>query len=355
MPKIIGIETTLPAYRYAQSTLRDRVIELTAPKDSRLFQAVFNRSSIEHRYSVLPDFTVDSDQHTLFSTEKVMGLDARQKVFEKESVILSTESSINLLNRLEIEPKEITHLITVSCTGLTAPGLDVLLIEQLGLNDDIVRIGVNFMGCHAAFQALRMAGLFTQTMPTAKVLVVSVELCSLHFQPDISEDYIIANALFGDGCASCVVVDDSVDKPGLVLEEMYTKQLRKTSSKEMAWKVSEKGFLMKLSAYLPQILEANLKEELQSFFIESFRETVDTWCVHPGGKNILQAVAKSFSLPLDQLHDSFETLRNYGNMSSATILFVLKRLFDNPQEQTVAMMGLGPGITVEACKARYVV
>ena len=355
MPKIIGIETALPAYKYKQSTLRDRVIELTGPKDSRLYQAVFNRSCIEHRYSVLPDFTVDSDQYLLFSTQKVMGLDARQEVFERESVNLATSSSRNLLERLKVSSTEVTHLITVSCTGLTAPGLDVLLIEQLSLKDDIVRIGVNFMGCHAAFQALKLASLFIQTMPSAKVLVVTVELCSLHFQPSDSEDYVLANALFGDGCASALLVDDSSTLPGLVLEEMYTKQLKNTSSKEMAWKVSEKGFLMKLSAYLPQILEANLREELQSFFVDSFRETVDTWCVHPGGKNILQAVAKSFSLPLEQLHDSFETLKDYGNMSSATIMFVLKRLFDNPRRHTVAMMGLGPGITVEACKAHYVV
>ncbi|MES2881374.1 MAG: type III polyketide synthase, partial [Bacteroidota bacterium] len=249
--------------------------------------------------------------------------------------------------------KAITHLITVSCTGMSAPGLDLQVMELMDLPKDTHRTSVNFMGCYAAIQALKMADAFCTANPQAQVLIVSTELCTLHFQREHTMDNIASSLLFGDGSAAALVVSNNHAAKGLVLDDFYSEVITK-GKRDMAWELSSQGFVMTLSGYIPELIEEDFQAILQRAMAKTNSDvsSVSHWCIHPGGKRILEAIERSLHLSSQALLPSYEVMKDYGNMSSATILFVLKKILHDKKEiKKLAAAAFGPGLTFETFTA----
>ena len=255
----------------------------------------------------------------------------------------------NFINGL-INGNEITHLITVSCTGMSAPGLDLQVMELMGLPQNVYRTSVNFMGCYAAIHGLKIADAICRSEKNAKVMIVCTELCTLHFQKEPTVDSIASSLLFGDGAAAVLVTNNEYNKPGLKLDQFYSEVITK-GKKDMAWELSSSGFLMTLSGFVPELLEEDFNplvtRALEKANIE--RNEIAQWCIHPGGRRILDAIHRSLSFTNGDLRYSYETLKEVGNLSSATILFVLKKIMNSglTSGQRVFGAAFGPGLTME--------
>ncbi len=235
---------------------------------------------------------------------------------------------------------------------MAAPGLDVLLVKELGLPANIERTAVNYMGCYALFHAFKLANYICNSTPGSRVLIVSVELCTLHFQKAYSPDQVAANLLFGDGASACIICSDKpLDRPYFSINQFYSELIEK-GEKDMAWKISETGFLMTLSAYIPSLIEAGIGAITQKAMDQlSLQKTqVGHWAIHPGGRKILDQIRTELNLEPEDLWASYAALRDTGNLSSATLLFVLKKIISQPgynENQPVFAAGFGPGLTVE--------
>lgn len=244
----------------------------------------------------------------------------------------------------------ITHFITVSCTGMAAPGIDIALVQLLGLPNDIYRTSVNFMGCYGAFHALKIADDICRSNPHAKVLIVCVELCTIHFQPLADEDNLMANLLFADGAAAAVV---SNEPKGLEITA-YHSLLAPAGIHDMSWQLSHTGFLMRLTSYIPALLEKHIAPLLHATLGKTgwSRNEVQHWAIHPGGRKIIETIAQELSLTAAETAHSTKVLREYGNMSSATILFVLREMLEQEVTGNIFACGFGPGLTMETLLLR---
>ena len=349
MPKIVSIGTAVPKYAHKQEDIMRFMLDATNPdeKNKKLLPILYKRSGIDTRYSVFPDFSLLRGSWHFFGNNcTAPSLEQRMKLFNEEVVALSEKSIHDCLQNTNLQ--EITHLITVTCTGLSAPGLDILLAEKLNLPSHIIRTSVNFMGCYAALHALKIANAFCKADASAKVLIVCTELCTIHFQKSGDVDAILSSTLFADGSAACLVVGDEKAK-GLSIQQFFSK-IALAGQLDMAWQLSGNGFLMTLTNHVPKLI----KEEIGGLLDCALKELnlsnkdVINWAIHPGGKNILEAVETSLALTSPDLAASYDVLRNYGNMSSATILFVLKQMMQNPTTKgNIFTVAFGPGITIE--------
>ena len=317
--------------------------------EARKLGFLYRKSGISTRYSVLSDFEKASCQdYTFFpkseNFEPFPGTKARMEVFRKTAPLLCEEAVINCLSKTPVKGSEITHLILVSCTGMVAPGVELELMNRLGLDDSVERYCVHFMGCYAAFTGLKLADKIVKAEPEAKVMLVSVELCTLHFQKEYVEDNVLANSLFGDGAAAALVMQSEF---GLKIKS-YLSQVLREGEEDMAWGIGDFGFEMRLSKYIPSLLDKGIQQLKEKFEKKFSLSTVDNFAIHPGGKQILQKVQAAFGLPESANAHALEVLRKYGNMSSATILFVLERMMDDDDIQgDILSMGFGPGLTLE--------
>jgi predicted naringenin-chalcone synthase len=253
----------------------------------------------------------------------------------------------------KINKKSITHLITASCTGMSAPGLDLQILEAMDLPSNIFRTSVNFMGCYAAIHALKLADALCSENKDANIIIVCTELCTLHFQKQNSIDNIASSLLFGDGAAAVLVTHDSNKQGGLQIKNFYSEVAFK-GKQHMSWQLSSSGFLMQLSSYLPDLIEEDFSGLVQNALQHACvnKSEISHWCIHPGGKKILSSIQKSIDIPGEALLQSYNILRDYGNMSSPTILFVLKEIMDelkNKKNQKANIFGaaFGPGLTME--------
>ena len=362
MSKIISIATALPKYKYAQMELfqfADKV-HCDSETDTRKLRFLYKHSGIDTRYSVLPDFLQQNIDRTFFGTkedlEPMPGIERRMECYQQNAIALSVEAITNCIKE-KISPQDITHLITVSCTGMSAPGLDLQIMEAMNLPPEIQRTSVNFMGCYAAIHGLKMADAFCKADVNAKVIVVCTELCTLHFQKENTIDNLTASLLFADGSAAILMQNESAEK-GIILNSFFSKVALKGKD-EMAWAISSKGFLMTLSGYVPDLLKEDFEELVNAALQknELSKEDITHWCIHPGGKKILEVIAQCMQLPAEALKDSYEVLKDYGNMSSATILFVMQKMFDelneHPKEAIIFGAAFGPGLTMETFTASY--
>jgi predicted naringenin-chalcone synthase len=355
--RIISIGTAVPEYSITQdAALGFMHKEYRDPTASRKLNVLFHQSAINCRYSVVPDFA-DSDERKLFPlTHEMPMVSERIDVFKQNALPLAVKAIENSFKNISVSIAEfgITHLITVTCTGLHNPGLDTELMQKLELPPDIFHTSVNFIGCNAAFPALKIADSFVKSNSDARVLVVCVELCTLHFQPKNDIDNLLSNTIFGDGAAAVIMVPDAVARAqnlkGFLLNG-FSSMLFGRGKDLMGWNITPVNFEMILDAGIPDFfgqelgrLMAVVKEKLQLT-----PENIDHWAVHPGGKKILETVQRGLQLKNDDLKHSYEVLRNYGNMSSPTILFVLNEIFkSNPQNgETLFALGFGPGISIE--------
>lgn len=360
MSKIISIGTAVPAFKHRQQDIMRFMQEVYAPTeaDKRKVRFLYHQSAIDTRYSVIPDYSRTAAEWKFYpateNLEPFPSLEQRMTWYQKYAAPLSMHAVRDCLDG-KVKQGEITHLITVSCTGMSAPGLDLQLIELLDLPRNTWRSSVNFMGCYAAVHALKIADALCQANQDARVLIVCTELCTLHFQRESSVDNIASSLLFGDGSAAVLVTHNKDPHKGLQIDSFYAEIIPKGRG-DMSWELSSSGFLMTLSSYIPELVGADFEalagRALQQAGIAPSQVT--HWCIHPGGKKILEAVAESLQLEKDELHTCADVLRNYGNMSSPTILFVLKKLMQQmtaapPKEtkQTVFGAAFGPGLTME--------
>jgi predicted naringenin-chalcone synthase len=324
--------------------------------ERRKMRFLYHQCGIDQRYSVVPDYSRTINEWKFYpqseNLEPFPSLEQRMALFNKQAPLLSIDAIRNCLNGV-VHDHEVTHLITVSCTGLSAPGLDLQVLELLDLNKSLVRTSVNFMGCYAAIHALKIADAFCKADRGAKVLIVCTELCTLHFQRDNTMDSIASSLLFGDGAAAVLVTSAQSNLPGYQIQNFYSEIIPK-GKRDMAWELSSTGFLMTLSGYVPDLIEEDFNSVVNRCLEKSGLQITDVqgWCIHPGGKRILEAIQKSTGITREQLAPSYNVLQQYGNMSSATILFVLKKLLqEKEQHRNIFAAAFGPGLTVETFTA----
>lgn len=365
MSKIISIATAVPAYQHQQSSIFNfaNAIHSSSDDESRKLKFLYGHSGISTRYSTLPDYSCVINDREFYSREKDLepfpDLEKRMDWFQQNATSLSV-NAINDCIKGKIENNDITHLITVSCTGMSAPGLDLEIMQEMNLPQDIFRTSVNFMGCYAAVHALRLADAICKNEPGANVVIVCTELCTLHFQKEKTIDNITSTLLFADGSAAVLMQHDDSKEKGLSLKSFFS-NVAFNGKKDMSWRLSSKGFLMTLSGYVPELV----KEDFDTLVSKALdkagvkKEAIDYWCMHPGGKKILEAISQSLQLKNDDLKYSYEVLNDYGNMSSPTILFVLKKILDelqsteNISSQNIFGAAFGPGLTMETFIATY--
>lgn len=320
--------------------------------EKRKLRFLYHQGGIDKRYSVIPDYSLPADGWEFYpateNLEPFPSLELRMEYFHRYAATLSMAAVKNCL--ADMPATNITHLITVSCTGMSAPGLDIALMELMELPSTINRTSVNFMGCYAAIHALKIADAFCKADAAANVLIVCTELCTLHFQKAYSIDNITSSMLFGDGAAAVLVTGD-VNGEGASIDHFYASVSQK-GSKDMAWQLSGRGFLMTLSSFIPDLIEEDFAALVDAALDHAGlrKEDIDSWCIHPGGKKILESVHKSLGFTNGQLEPCYEVLREYGNMSSPTVLFVLKKILGNTgtaKRGKIFGAAFGPGLTME--------
>ena len=354
MSKIISIGTALPAYKNKQDDILKfmQLVFAMNNVENRKLKFLYHHSGIDYRYSVIPDYSCEINNWKFYpqteNLEPFPSLEQRINLFNQHAPSLSVDA-IHSCIRQNINSNDITHLITVSCTGMSAPGLDLQVMELMDLPKNIYRTSVNFMGCYAAIHALKMADAICSQEKNAKVIIVCTELCTLHFQKEPTLDNITSSLLFGDGSAAVLVTNDE-DKNGLRLDNFYSEVITK-GKKHMSWELSSSGFLMTLSGYVPELLEEDFSPLVTRALEKAGmkKNEITHWCMHPGGKRILDAIYRSLEFNNGELDHSHETLKEVGNISSATILFVLKKIMqtNSHPDQKIFGAAFGPGLTME--------
>jgi predicted naringenin-chalcone synthase len=322
-------------------------------RDERIIHHIYSRSGIQTRYSVVDDFRKTGPHQLFFNGQGASpGTASRNNTYIKEGRKLFVDVANKLIKNSEFTPNDITHLITVSCTGFYAPGPDYDIIKSLGLSPKTERYHLGFMGCYAAIPALKMADQICRANKDANVMVVSVELCTLHFQANPKMDDLLSASVFADGGSGAIVSTREPNQTSYQIDG-FASAITEKGKDDMAWSIGDTGFNMILSNYIPDLLEEGLHPFLDPV-LKQYQLTlddIDLWGVHPGGRAILDKVQKTFSLPDGALSSSRNILSNYGNMSSATVLFVLKEILDMPSKsdngRTLAM-AFGPGLTLES-------
>lgn len=361
MSYIAAIETSVPDYVHTQEQFADFYSNSTDDVDlKRKIKILSAKTGIEKRYSVLKDYSHSPQEFEFYSKNAALvpepGLDVRMQIFKEEAIKLSVKTVLKI-ERFNTIKNNITDIITVTCTGLFAPGLDIQLIQELQLSPSINRSSINFMGCNAAVLALKQADAICKANGNAKVLIVCTEICSIHFQKNYSDDYIISNQLFGDGCAAVLVTADPVEfAPDTIIKmnEFHSLLIHKGYN-DMAWQLSETGFKMNLTSYVSELINGNIKTMLDDVHVQS--ENIDFWAIHPGGKKIIDEFCDALQLNKEKLAASYDVLRNYGNMSSPTVLFVLKQVLENNTNsnkgQSIFTAAFGPGLSIETVTLVY--
>ena len=353
--RILAIETAVPETVLSQARARDLLAGQPGRSrlGERLTRAAFDASAIDTRRTVLPELAHGGS--TPFLGEGVVlpaSTGLRNALYAREAPALAVAAARQALDAAGVRPDEVTHVVTVSCTGFVSPGPDLALVKALGLPVSTSRLHVGFMGCCGAFPALRAADAACAADPDAVVLVVCVELCTVHLGASDDPEQIVAMSLFGDGAAAAVVATRDSERATLELHSFRTSVLP-DSIDEMTWTIGDQGFVMRLSAQVPAHLGAGIREALSPLLggdspDGAVTSAIDAWAVHPGGRAILDRVEEGLGLPPEALADSRAVMAEFGNMSSGTVLFVLRRMLRAGVEGRVCAMAFGPGLTLEA-------
>lgn len=340
MARITRIATAVPDLDFEQDYRRWATTRL-GERQSRVYERMAERSGIEHRWSVLAEEDAKLEQGTgLYGSHDPPGTAKRMQIYAREAPNLALRAIVKLGSL-----GAITHMVVASCTGFVAPGIDQIIARRLGLADDVERVLVGFMGCYAAVTALRTARHIVRSDVGARVLVVTVELSTLHHQEQIEIEPLLAGAQFGDGAAAAIVEKDGA---GLDLGEGISAALEE-SDELITWQIGDTGFVMHLSGAVPgRIRDALCKPGAQERITggEGGVNALDAYAVHAGGRSILDAVEAGLNLHPRALDHSREVLRHFGNMSSSTLMFVLERVMRDRPRRGVAL-AFGPGLAME--------
>ena len=312
----------------------------------KLFDRMASRAGIAHRWSVLPAAPGGGSPVAtggFYDVAPLPGTAARMRVYADAAPALALEAIAALRRRVALDG--ITHLVVASCTGFVAPGVDQIIAARLGLAADVERLLVGFMGCYAAVAALRQARHIVRSEPAARVLVVTVELSTLHLQPATAIEPLLAMLQFGDGAAAALVTGTP---GGFALGRPFAAALPE-SAELIRWDITDSGFAMHLSGEVPGRIAAALADAaLRGVMTAGVAPSaIDGWAVHAGGRSILDAVEHALGLSHDALAASRAVLTDFGNMSSATLMFVLARLLAGPPVQHGVALAFGPGLAAE--------
>lgn len=314
--------------------------------------ALHKRSGICKRHSVLLQSPEHSPRQSFYEAplngERGPGTAQRMQAYQQEAGRLATRSAMDALSRANCSAGAITHLVTASCSGFFAPGIDCELIERLGLNRGVRRVNVGFMGCHAAINALSVARAFCQSDPSATALVCSAELCSLYMQYGWDRERVLANALFADGAATAVLAQSNEDSLWSI--QATGSFIVPDTAQHIQWCIGDNGFEMRLSAEVPEILSRYLRPWVQGFLASEGLSLpqIGSWAIHPGGPRIVQSAQEALGIDPQCTEASLDTLAQFGNMSSPTLLFVIQSLIEKNAELPCVAMAFGPGLAIEA-------
>jgi predicted naringenin-chalcone synthase len=367
-----GLSTVVPPTVLIQEEVRD--VFGAQPGLNRLAQRIvstsFNVSGIERRHTVLTELSRDAhpDEPVFFDIDSgellFPGTKARNELYAEFATELYVEAGRAAIAATPgIEASDVTHIITVSCTGFYAPGPDFVIARELQLDAGVERYHLGFMGCYASVPALRIAKQLCEADAAAVVLVVSVELCTLHLRSSNDPDTIVASSLFADGAGAGIVTAKPLEDGERAFDlDRFATRITPVGEGDMAWKIGDHGFEMVLSNAIPSIIDDHITGALEPLFdhdpglaealaTDASSEAIEHWAIHPGGRSILDKVESRLVLTEAQLVPARETLRDYGNMSSATVLFVLRNILDSDAAadgDRVAAMAFGPGLTVES-------
>ncbi|WP_439591038.1 type III polyketide synthase [Microbacterium sp.] len=358
--RIVSIGTAVPSAAVEQTRIRDFFAAQPGLDRlaRRLIGASFDSAAIDRRHTVLTQLADAADGVPGPAGVDFVGADrvllspttgARNDVYAALAPGLSAEAGRAALQEAEVEASAITHVVTVSCTGFFAPGPDYRLVRDLGLSPAVERYNIGFMGCAAALPALRLASRITVAQPDAVVLVVCTELCTLHITGSSDSQQIVASSVFADGSAAAVVTArDGVGRAGGLELERFATTLTTEGESDMVWTIGDRGFEMVLSAEVPRIIGREIRGAVDGFLSG---QAPDAWAVHPGGRSILDRVETGLDLAPEAMQPSRDVLSAYGNMSSATILFILRSLLHDAgvaDGAAIAALAFGPGLTVES-------
>jgi predicted naringenin-chalcone synthase len=360
---IRGLGTALPGNPISQELAAaiNHVLCCRSEEQKPVVTNLFRHTGIRHRHMVLDERiardiiegTAESNSPFLprgVSDDQGPSTRERIRIYNETALPLALQAARNALSQSGIAPDELTHLITISCTGFAAPGVDIGLMKALSLRPTLERTHVGFMGCHGAINGIRVAKAFTASDPDARVLLCAVELCSLHYHYGWDPKKIVANSLFADGAAALVGVSRQRGGPDSWRVCATGSYLLPNTEYAMTWDIADHGFEMTLSTKVPDLIAKNLRPwlvrwlERQSVSLA----TVGSWAVHPGGPRILNAVEEGLGLRPDALAVSREVLADCGNMSSPTVLFILERLCQRRASLPCVVLAFGPGLVAEA-------
>ncbi len=356
---IMGWGTALPEHGLEQAAAAALALELEGEAaDNRRLPALYRRSGVQRRHSVLVKAGAGGapQMDLLRPPEPGDGRGpttaARMAVYQQHGLPLAARAARAALADAGVAAGSITHLVTVSCSGFVAPGVDIGLVDELGMRRDVERTHVGFMGCHGGLNGLRVARAFAEADPAARVLVCAVELCSIHYQYGGDAGQVVANALFADGAAAAVVGTDSGEDHWRLAATGT--MLMPDSLEEMGWRIGDHGFEMTLSTRVPELIGAHLRPWLEQWLGGAGLrpEDVASWAIHPGGPRILDGVERSLGLDGEALAVSRAVLAEYGNMSSPTVLFILERLLRAGAPLPCVALAFGPGLVVEGVLLR---
>lgn len=309
----------------------------------RLFTRMAERSGINHRWSVLPPGANGGspvEQDGFYACQPLPPTSLRMAHYAR----LAPQLAMQAIEKLSFDPEEVTHIVVASCTGFVAPGIDQILARRLGLKASVERLLIGFMGCYAGVTALRAARHIVRSQPDSVVLLVSVELSTLHLEDTQEIEPLLAMLQFSDGAAAAII--DGQSGPGVQLGEGLSLALPQ-SDELIRWDIGEQGFVMRLSGEVPARIEAALAEDGTRTALFG-RGMPSHLAIHAGGRSILDAVDRAMGIDADALAASRSVLADCGNMSSATVLFVIDRLWRNGASGPGLALAFGPGLAAEA-------
>lgn len=339
------IGTAVPDYDVHQKFVDYAPRLLADPRSKRLFKRMAERAQIEHRYSYIePNPAPDGlDRNDFYRHGDFPDTQTRMRFYEDHAFELACQALRNL--RFQTCKEDITHLIVVSCTGFYAPGVDLQIIERFGLNPAVERTTVGFMGCYAAINALKLARHIVRAEPQAKVIVLNLELCTIHLQEVDNLEQVLSFLIFADGCSAGLVTAEPIGAELLG----FRAEVASKSHEQITWRIGQLGFDMHLSGRVPNTIGKTLPGSIRAILGERRTEDIALWAVHPGGRSVLDAVEIALHLRDDDLHYSRDVLRNFGNMSSATVMFVLEHMLKKaPAGAPGCALAFGPGLTTES-------
>jgi alpha-pyrone synthase len=346
LPHINRIATAVPRHEVHGAFRAFAERQLQEPHSRKAFARLAERAQIESRHSVLeplPD--ASGSECGFYGVNSFPGTGARMARFEVEAPCLAEQACLAL--GLEGEGRSVTHLILATCTGFAAPGVDHWLMRRFNLSPSVERSIVGFMGCQAAINALKLAWHMARSDHRARVLVLNLELCTLHLQPAHEAEPLLCSLLFADGCSAALV---SQQPQGLRMDGFHAAVMPEAAH-QITWRISDSGFDMTLSGLVPLTLARALPDQIGRMLNGMPLSEVAHWAVHPGGRSVLDAVGHGLGLPPSALKVSRQVLREFGNMSSATVMFVMERMMrDATAGSPGCALAFGPGLSAESMR-----